>query len=198
MSTVSPGTITLVGRTSAWQQRLPAGAADRGFRPPQPARGARPFYASWLHHPAYGTLGVALAPDAEGHGLALRRGQWVQLTGVVRPHFAVALPDDPRSAQAISLAPLLIDVTQVRLVSRNDDLPPLTVTPALQVRVLPPAPDSPTTLLPLASWADAVYWRSSATTATVSVAWNRVRGVVTPSGSLRYLRYVLSLDAPRQ
>jgi hypothetical protein len=198
VSTPASGTITLVGRSSAWQARLPAGPADRGRRPASPARGAQRLHACWLHHPAYGTLGVYLAAAVAQHGVALRRGQWLQLTGVVRPVFAAALPDDPRSAHAVNLAPLLVEVAQVRLVQRSDPLPPLVLTPALQVRVLPPAPDSPTTLLPLAHWADAVYWRRTATTATVSVAWNRVRGVVTPCGSLRYLRYVLSLDAHSQ
>jgi hypothetical protein len=190
-----PATITLVGRTSAWQQRLPAGAADRGSRPPQPARGERLLLASWLHHPSYGTLGVYLAAEVDTHSQALRRGQWVQLCGIVRPYFAVALPDDPRSALDLTLAPLLVEVAQLLPASRGDQPPPLVLAAPNHARVLPPSPGSPAQLVSLAQWGDAVYWRATPATPAVSVAWNTVRGVVTRFGQDRYLRYVLSLRA---
>ncbi len=193
MSARDPATITLVGRTSAWQQRLPAGAADRGSRPPQPARGERLLLASWLHHPGYGTLGVYLAAEVDTHSQALRRGQWVQLSGIVRPYFAFALPDDPRSALDPALAPLLVEVAQLLPASRSEQLPPLVLTAPSHARVLPPAPGSPAQLVPLAQWGDAVYWRATPATPAVSVAWNTVRGVVTRFGQDLYLRYVLSL-----
>lgn len=195
MSDRDPATITLVGRTSAWQQRLPAGAADRGFRPPQPARGERLLLASWLHHPGYGTLGVYLAAEVDTHSQALRRGQWVQLSGIVRPYFAVALPGDPRSALDPALAPLLVEVAQLLPASRGDQPPPLVLEAPNHARVLPPAPGSPAQLVPLAQWGDAVYWRATPATPAVIVAWNTVRGVVTRFGQDRYLRYVLSLRA---
>lgn len=195
MSDRDSTTITLVGRTSAWQQRLPAGAANRGSRPLQPARGERLLLASWLHHPTYGTLGVYLAAEASADGQALSRGQWVQLRGIVRPYFAFALPDDPRSVVDPALTPLLVEATQVRPVSRSEQLPALALTMPQSTRVLPPAPGRPTQLVPLAQWGDAVYWRPALAAPAVNVAWNTVRGVVTRFGQGRYLRYVLSLRA---
>lgn len=195
MSDRDSTTITLVGRTSAWQQRLPAGAADRGSRPPQPAHGARLLLASWLHHPSYGTLGIYLAAEVDTHSQALRRGQWVRLSGIVRPYFTFALPDDPRSALDPALSPLLVEVAQLLPASRSEELPPLVLTAPSHARVLPPTPGSPAQLIPLAQWGDAIYWRATPATPAVIVAWNTVRGVVTRFGQDRYLRYVLSLRA---
>lgn len=195
MSDRERATITLVGRTSAWLLRLPAGAADRGTRPPQPARGERLLRASWVHHPHYGTLGVYLAADAEAQSQALRRGQWVQISGVVRPSFAVALPDDPRSAVDVALAPLLVEAAQVLPAPRSPEHPPPALAAPCHARVLPTPPGSLAAIVPLAQWSDAVYWRPGRATPAVSVAWNTVRGIVTRLGERRYLRYVLSLRA---
>lgn len=190
-----PVQITLVGRTSAWQQRLPAGSVDHSGHALQTSRGGRPLFASWLHHPGYGTLGAYLAGDASRQRRALRRGQWVQLVGLVRPFLAYALPDDPRSAVSHEMTPLLIEATQIaRTADRHWQLLlPMLPTP-LQARVL--RTPSSARILPLVRWADAVYWRGSAMAPLLSVDWDTVRGVVTQLGGRRYLRYVLRLSAP--
>jgi hypothetical protein len=194
VSDQEPVTITLVGRTSAWLQRLPAGPADRGIHPPRPARGDRSLIASWVHHQRYGTLGVYLAVKSDTHGQALTRGQWVQITGQIRPYLAYALPDDPRSTVANEMTPLLIEATQIDLVhGSQQQIPPPMLTSPRQARVLRIPPGSPRQIAPLAHWADAVYWRRDHASPVISVAWNTVRGVVTQLGDTRYLRYVLSL-----
>jgi len=190
--------LTLIGRTSAWLPHLPAGPADHGAQPPRPARGARPFLVSWVHHRSYGTLGVYLATAGDAQGIVLQRGQWLQITGVVRPCLAYALPDDPRSAIALEYTPLLLDVTAIRLASgsRRQVPLPLLETPR-HVRVLRASPAGSGQLVPLARWADAVYWHATGGAPAVSATWNCVRGVVTQLGAYRYLRYVLSWRSPQ-
>jgi hypothetical protein len=187
--------VTLVGRTSSWQQRLPAGAADRGGTHGPITRGASALLVSWLHHPSYGTLGIYLPAEATSGDLALPRRRWVQLTGYLRPALVWALAGDPRSAIDVALTPLLIEVATISPARRGQQRQPLLDVP-LYARVRPAA-GVMRALWPLARWRDAVYWPAQPMSTPVSVAWNTVRGVVTQLYGQRYLRYVLSLRATR-
>ncbi|NTU78444.1 MAG: hypothetical protein HGA45_03430 [Chloroflexales bacterium] len=197
MSLPDASQLTLIGRTSAWLPHLPAGPADRGAHPPRPASGARPLLVSWVHHRSYGTIGVYLAAAEAIQGTVLRRGQWLHITRRVQPCLAYALPDDPRSALALAYTPLLLEVTAIRTVDRaRSQVPQPLLTIPRQARVLPARPGGLGRLVPLAHWADAIYWHATGEAPAVNATWNAVRGVVTRLGAYRYLRYVLSWQAP--
>lgn len=187
--------LTLIGRTSSWSVRTPvdpdrvaaAGSLSSNF--------SKPTMAAWLHHRGCGTIGVYLAADADTHGVVLRRGQWLRITGTVRPSLVYALPDDPRSARSIDYTPLFLAVRQIQHVGNNLDWRYRPQLPSThQVRVRTQQGVMPLQIRSVISWPDTVYWTAGDRTPFVFAHWNNVYGVVTRLGKYRYLRYVLSLD----
>lgn len=193
--------IALTGRTSAWQRRVPAGSAEQALsREPRPEREAPRLLSTWLHHPAYGMIGVYL-PESRAahwerdHRRLFERSQWIHLTGIVRPYYAVALVDDPRSAHHPTLCPFAVEVMQIDSAPQRHRLPPQVVARPCISRILPRGAASTPHLLPLAQWPDAVYWGGMRETPMVNITWNTMRGIVTTVKHMRFLRYVVANTA---
>lgn len=193
--------ITLTGRCSTWLWRVPAGAADRGIRPP--ARGTPSLLSSWLHHPAYGMLGVYLTPslaDAVPSDprlqACLARNRRIHGIGILRPYLAGALADDPRATGEPLLTPLVIELTAITMLTSTQaqTTAPVIVHGERSDRIVGLAGRPLTELIPLAHWPDAVYWHTSGPPPTAIATWNRIRGVTTVLGPHRYIRYVLWHD----
>ena len=171
--------LTLVGRSSAWREHRRVDGGER-------------LLVCWLHHRTYGTIGVVVNAATVLHGLTLLRREWVQVTGVVQPCLAYALPDDPRSAMSDAYTPLLMEASSVQ---RLGELPPLLKPPCLSsaqsVRVAPGRRVAKGSITPVIGWADAVVWYEEHRAGAIFVQWNTVHGVVTGVGPQRYGRYVL-------
>lgn len=193
--------IALTGRTSAWQRRVPAGSAEQALhREPRPEREAPRLLSTWLHHSAYGMIGVYVPESQADHWERERRrllvrSQWVHLTGIVRPYYAVALPDDPRSSQHPTLCPLAVEIIQLEPAPQRHRLAPQVVARPCVSRILPRGAASTPHLLPLAQWPDAVYWGGMREAPMVNITWNTIRGIVTAVDGIRFMRYVVAETA---
>lgn len=192
---MSPATITLVGRCSAWGLRLPASPSQAGYPSASP-RSPRRVVMAWLHHRSYGTLGVYLTDPPGDLCMLPAARQWVRVSGLVLPRRVCAQPDDPRSASAPDLAPLAVALTtsaiiSVPLAEADTFVAPLLLNPQ-HVRLLAGRRCGRGYLVPVAHQPDLSYWQATGTLPPSIATWNRIVGVVGTLGAERYLRYVVS------
>lgn len=185
--------LTLTGKTSAWQQRL---CRDpRGEKHKHVSQAAvQSIAAAWLHHRTFGTVGVYFPEAPEPVALRLRRGQWLKVSGVVRPLQVGALRDDPRSVIAPAAAPLLLAVTELAILEQSpEQWPDLPQTPSPQrVRVGSPRQLSGGLVADVLPHGDLLHWTPHGTPQERFRDWNCVYGLVTRLSDRRFLRYVLS------
>jgi|GEM_PF-3596951 len=175
--------VTLVGWTSAWHTRVRIGDARTNVP-------ASRITVTWMHHRAYGTIGVYW-PEAVpgGMGTLGTERPWVVLVGVIAPCAVVAHGNDPRGEYDGQAAPLLIRVTQIRRATAADrGRRVLLEHPAwMQVRHCRGVTNG---VLGIGTQRDMTYW-SGIDLPPGRYPWNTVHGVVGTVGRERYLRYVV-------
>lgn len=191
--------LTLTGKASAWQRRLCRDAPVNGRGRVSQAV-TRDVVAAWVHHRTFGTIGVYLSGRVEVAAPGLRRGQWLQITGTVRPLLVAALRDDPRSVLAPGDAPLLLAVTELVVLEgapeRWPELPQL-VAPQ-RVRVGSPRLLSDGLVADVLPYGDLLHWTAHGTPQERFRDWNCVYGLVSRLGGHRFLRYLLSYRPGRK
>jgi hypothetical protein len=166
--------LSVIGRASMWKRRM---AVD----------GAR-VWTAWLHHPAYGTLGVYV-PDHEAPlGAALPDRSFIEVRGYLHPLRVSAREDDPRSEADVSLAPLLIQAVSISRCDRATFPPPL---PLQQARVRGGRWIEVGSLACTTDYPTLVCLVRGAQTCGAVAHWNRPYGVLMTLGTRRYLRYML-------
>jgi hypothetical protein len=175
--------VTLVGWTGAWQTRVRI--ADERTNVP-----ASRITVTWMHHRAYGTIGVYWPTAVPGTMGALGTARpWVVIVGELAPCAAVAHGDDPRGASDVEAAPLLIRVAQIRRATAADRGGGVMLTNPVWMEVRK-CRGVQTGVLGMGKERDIVYWSARAL-APGRYPWNTVHGVVGTIGRERYLRYVV-------
>lgn len=194
-----PATITLIGRSSAWGLRVsapqPRQWALGQVTPHDPGR----VVMAWLHHRSYGTIGVYLHEPPVDRLILPPARQWLLVRGSIQLWHVHAQLDDPRSATMPELTPLALVAAEIALVNIADVTrwgAPLLPRPQ-HVRLLTGHRCGRSYLAPVVQQPDVSYWQAAGTPPAIAT-WNRIVGVVSPLGTTRYLRYVLSVSPGRQ
>jgi len=175
--------VTLVGWTSAWHTRVGIGD-DHTIVP-----GTR-MTVTWMHHHAYGTIGVYWNAAVPGTmGVLGKERPWVVIVGEIAPCGVVAQGDDPRGEYDNQTAPLLIRVEKIRRATEADRGSGVVLAhPAwMQVQRCRGVQAG---MLGIGTERDIAYWSGRALRPG-RYPWNTVHGVVGTVGRERYLRYVV-------
>ena len=175
-------TIHLAGHVGRWHPRR---VRDQ----------AHVVWATWLRTAQQGIIGVyVLAKPGVELAIALPHGTWVRLQGTLHPLRVHALPDDPRVADDVASAPLLIHANRTTRARRSTRaLSPLSTPALLQVRA--GTRIAAGDLAPAAHLPDLYHLATDAPERDHMRPWSTVRGVVAVIEPYRYLRYVVTEDA---
>jgi hypothetical protein len=171
--------LTLVGKVGVWAQRIRADG-----------RGS--VWIAWLRHSSCGVIGIYVLPKHVARAEVLPQRVWVQAQGLLRPLRVLAREDDPRSENAMRLAPVLLHTTAVTL------CPPATLPPAREPQPIQLRPGhwiGAGYLAPARNIADVFCFLPSHPCTNATPAWNKLAGVLVRAGQHCYLRYVLTHSA---
>jgi len=168
--------VTLVGKLGVWGQRIRADG-----------RGA--VWVTWLRQSSCGLIGIYVLPKHVARAEVLPQRVWVQTQGLLRPLHVLALEDDPRSENAVRLAPVLLHATTIT------HCPAATLPPPREPQAIQLGPGrwiGAGYLAPARNIHDLFCFLPNYPCPHTMGAWNRLAGVLVRAGQHRYLRYVLT------